>query len=142
MDKNFAKNILSVLTVEERKQFVLDLFKNLKPKEKQELLREITKENISEDMELIDKINPYTVVSYLEETGWEQFKIKKKYIKVYQKVINKVEFHQITIPIDKTLADYKEAMLDAIEQIAFLEGQSTEQLMLFLSSFSTNEKDI
>lgn len=139
MDKNFAKNILSVLTVEERKQFVLDLFKNLKPKEKQELLREITKENISEDMELIDKINPYTVVSYLEETGWEQFKIKKKYIKVYQKVINKVEFHQITIPIDKTLADYKEAMLDAIEQIAFLEGQSTEQLMLFLSSFSTSQ---
>ena len=139
MDKNFAKNILSVLTVEERKQFVLDLFKNLKPKEKQELLREITKENISEDMELIDKINPYTVVSYLEETGWEKFKIKKKYIKVYQKVINKVEFHQITIPIDKTLADYKEAMLDAIEQIAFLEGQSTEQLMLFLSSFSTSQ---
>lgn len=142
MDKNFAKNILSVLTTEERKQFALDLFKNLKPKEKQELLREITKENISEDMELIDKINPYTVVSYLEETGWEQFKIKKKYIKVYQKVINKVEFHQITIPIDKTLVDYKEAMFDAIEQIAFLEGQSTEQLMLFLSSFSTNEKDI
>lgn len=142
MDKNFAKNILSVLTTEERKQFALDLFKNLKPKEKQELLRGITKENISEDMELIDKINPYTVVSYLEETGWEQFKIKKKYIKVYQKVINKVEFHQITIPIDKTLVDYKEAMFDAIEQIAFLEGQSTEQLMLFLSSFSTNEKDI
>lgn len=142
MDENFAKNILSVLTEEERKQFALDLFKNLKPKEKQELLREITKESIGEDMELIDKINPYTVVSYLEETGWEQFKIKKKYIKVYQKVINKVEFHQITIPIDKTLVDYKEAMFDAIEQIAFLEGQSTEQLMLFLSSFSSNEKDI
>lgn len=142
MDKNFAKNILSVLTTEEREQFALDLFKNLKLKEKQELLREITKENISEDMELIDKINPYTVISYLEETGWEQFKIKKKYIKVYQKVINKVEFHQITIPIDKKLVDYKEAMFDAIEQIAFLEWQSTEQLMLFLSSFSTNEKDI
>lgn len=142
MDENFAKNILSVLTEEERKQFALDLFKNLKPKEKQELLREITKESIGEDMELIDKINPYTVVNYLEDTGWEQFKIKKKYIKVYQKIINKVEFYQITIPIDKTLADYKEAMFNAIEQIAFLEGQSTEQLMLYLSSLSANEKNI
>lgn len=45
MDKNFAKNILSVLTVEERKQFALDLFKNLKPKERQELLEEIKKIN-------------------------------------------------------------------------------------------------
>lgn len=45
MDKNFAKNILSVLTTEERKQFALDLFKNLKPKERQELLEEIKKIN-------------------------------------------------------------------------------------------------
>lgn len=41
MDENFAKNILSVLTEEERKQFALDLFKNLKPKEKQELFEVI-----------------------------------------------------------------------------------------------------
>lgn len=45
MDKNFAKNILSVLTVEERKQFALDLFKNLKPKERQEVLEMIKKQD-------------------------------------------------------------------------------------------------
>lgn len=45
MDKNFAKNILSVLTAEERKQFVLDLFKNLKPKEKQEVFEMIKKQD-------------------------------------------------------------------------------------------------
>ena len=42
------------------------------------------------------------------------------------------------IPIEKDLADYKQAMFEAIEQIALLEGQSTEQLMLYLLNPNTD----
>lgn len=67
-----------------------------------------------------------------------QYKTKKEYIKIFQKITEKEEFYQVIIPIDKTLADYKKAMFDAIEQIAFLEGQSTEQLMLYLLNPNTD----
>ena len=88
-------------------------------------------------MDLTEKINPHAVVRYLKDTGWMQYKTKKEYIKIFQKITEKEEFYQVIIPIDKTLADYKKAMFDAIEQIAFLEGQSTEQLMLYLLNPNT-----
>ena len=89
-------------------------------------------------MDLTEKINPHAVVRYLKDTGWMQYKTKKEYIKIFQKITEKEEFYQVIIPIDKTLADYKKAMFDAIEQIAFLEGQSTEQLMLYLLNPNTD----
>ena len=89
-------------------------------------------------MDLTEKINPHAVVKYLKDTGWISYKIQKEYIKIFQKITDKEEFYQVIIPIDKTLADYKKAMFDAIEQIALLEGQSTEQLMLYLLNPNTD----
>lgn len=89
-------------------------------------------------MDLTEKINPHAVVKYLKDTGWIQYKTKKEYIKTFQKITDKDEFYQVTIPIEKDLADYKQAMFEAIEQIAFLEGQSTEQLMLYLLNPNTD----
>ncbi|RHH18000.1 OB-fold nucleic acid binding domain-containing protein [Blautia obeum] len=89
-------------------------------------------------MDLTEKINPHAVVKYLKDTGWIQYKTKKEYIKTFQKFTDKDEFYQVTIPIEKDLADYKQAMFEAIEQIAFLEGQSTEQLMLYLLNPNTD----
>lgn len=89
-------------------------------------------------MDLTEKINPHAVVKYLKDTGWIQYKTKKEYIKIFQKITDKDEFYQVIIPIDKELADYKQAMFEAIEQIAFLEGQSTEQLMLYLLNPNTD----
>lgn len=89
-------------------------------------------------MDLTEKIDPHAVVKYLNDTDWIPFKTKKEYVKTFQKITKKEEFHQVLIPIDKTLADYKNAMFEAVEQIAFLEGQSTEQLMLYLLNPSTD----
>ena len=89
-------------------------------------------------MGLTEKINPHDVVKYLKDTGWIQYKTKKEYIKTFQKITDKDDFYQVIIPIEKGLADYKQAMFEAIEQIAFLEGQSTEQLMLYLLNPNTD----
>lgn len=89
-------------------------------------------------MDLTEKINPHDVVKYLKDTGWIQYKTKKEYIKTFQKITDKDDFYQVIIPIEKGLADYKQAMFEAIEQIAFLEGQSTEQLMLYLLNPNTD----
>ena len=89
-------------------------------------------------MDLTEKINPHAVVKYLKDTGWIPYKTKKEYVKIFQRITEEEEFYQVIIPIDKTLADYKKAMFDAIEQIALLEGQSTEQLMLYLLNPNTD----
>lgn len=84
-------------------------------------------------MDLIKKINPYIVVKYLIDAGWTPYKRKNESIKVFQKNTDKNEFCQVTIPIDKTLADYNQAMFEAVEQIALSEGKTAEQLILYLS---------
>lgn len=89
-------------------------------------------------MDLTDQINPHAVVKYLLDTGWFQYKTKKTYIKIFQRNTRNGDFYQVTIPIDKTLSDYKEAMFEAIEQISLFEGQSTEQLMLYLLNPNTD----
>lgn len=89
-------------------------------------------------MDLTEKINPHAVAKYLKDTGWTQYKTRKDYIKIFQKNTDKNEFYQVIIPVDKELADYKQAMFDAIEQIALFEGQSTEQLMLYLLNPNTD----
>ena len=53
-------------------------------------------------MDLTEKINPHAVVRYLKDTGWMQYKTKKEYIKIFQKITEKEEFYQVIIPIDKT----------------------------------------
>ena len=89
-------------------------------------------------MDMTEKINPHAVVKYLKDTGWTPFITKKEYVKIFQKITVENDFYQVVIPIDKTLADYKSAMFEAIEQIALLEGQSTEQLMLYLLNPNTD----
>lgn len=42
------------------------------------------------------------------------------------------DFFQVTIPMDKGLSDYKEAMYKAVETVALAEHKSIEQVMLFL----------
>ena len=45
-------------------------------------------------MDLTEKINPHAVVRYLKDTGWMQYKTKKEYIKIFQKITEKEEFYQ------------------------------------------------
>lgn len=88
--------------------------------------------------DLTEKINPHAFVKYLNDTGWIQWKTKRNYIKVFQKIKEDGEGFQVTIPLDKELLDYKEAIYEAIETVAFVEEQSTEQLLLFLLNPNTD----
>lgn len=83
------------------------------------------------------KLNPLAVMKYLTETNWQLYPIKRKDIKIFQ--YKKEDFfEQVTIPIDKMLRDYKDAMYDAICKIAHVEKKSVEQLMLYLLNPNTD----
>ena len=88
--------------------------------------------------DLTEKINPHAFVKYLKDIGWTQWETKRHYIKVFQKIKENGEGFQVTIPLDKELLDYKEAIYQAIETVAFVEEQSTEQLLLFLLNPNTD----
>lgn len=89
-------------------------------------------------MDLTEKINPLAFAKYLKDTGWNTFPTKKSYVKIFQITKSGKEAFQVNIPLDKNLSDYKNAMYQAIETVAFVEGQSTEQLLLFLLNPNTD----
>jgi len=80
--------------------------------------------------ELANRINPIVFAKYLEDTGWSKFQTKRKDIRIFQK--DSGEFFQVTIPMDDTLADYKDALYLACKKVAECEGRSLEQLYLYL----------
>lgn len=88
-------------------------------------------------MELTENINPLAFSKYLKDTGWDLFPSKKIQIKIFQ-CEKDHEFFQVTIPLEKTLADYKEAMYKAILNVANAEKKSVEQVMLYLLNPSTD----
>lgn len=83
------------------------------------------------------KLNPLAVTRYLTETNWELYPIKRNDIKIFQYKKENL-FEQITIPLDKMLRDYKNAMYDAICKVASVEKKSVEQLMLYLLNPNTD----
>lgn len=83
------------------------------------------------------KLNPLAVTRYLTETHWDSYPIKRKDIKIFQYRKENI-FEQVTIPLDKKLRDYKEAMYDAICRVAYVEKKSVEQLMLYLLNPNTD----
>lgn len=89
-------------------------------------------------MDLTEQINPHAFVKYLKDTGWNSFYTKKAYIKIFQITTDIGESFQVTIPLEKTLSDYKSAMYYALETVALVEGQSTEQLLLYLLNPNTD----
>lgn len=77
---------------------------------------------------LIEKLNPVAFVKYLKDTGWIYYPRKKDYIKVFQ-LERGDNFYQVTIPMEKFLRDYREAMYKAVSIAAEAESKSIEQLM-------------
>lgn len=82
-------------------------------------------------MDVAEKIKPFALIRYLTNTGWFSFPTKKTYVKIFQWNDGK-EFYQVTIPIDKTLGDYKLAMYKAVETVSRKEKRSMEQVTLHL----------
>ena len=89
-------------------------------------------------MNLTEKINPLAFARYLKDTGWLLFPTKKEYVKVFQIKTAGGESFQVNLPMDKNLSDFKSAMYQAVETVAFVENQSTEQLMLYLLNPNTD----
>lgn len=83
------------------------------------------------------KLNPLAVTKYLSETNWELYPIKRNDIKIFQYKKEDL-FEQVTIPLDKKLRDYKNAMYDSVCKIAYVEKKSVEQLMLYLLNPNTD----
>ncbi len=83
------------------------------------------------------KLNPLAVTKYLSQTNWELYPIKRKDVKIFQYKRENL-FEQVTIPLNKMLRDYKNAMYDAICKIAYIEKKSVEQLMLYLLNPNTD----
>ena len=88
-------------------------------------------------VDLTEKINPLAFSKYLKDTGWSLFPSKKTYIKTYQLEKND-DFYQVIIPVEKRLADYKEAMYKAVLTVAQTEKKSVEQVMLYLLNPNTD----
>lgn len=88
-------------------------------------------------LELTEQINPLAFVKYLKDTGWNSFQIMRKNIRVFQKEMGGA-FHQITLPMDKQLSDYKEAMYRAVKTVSEVECRSFEQIMLYLLNPNTD----
>ncbi len=75
------------------------------------------------------KLNPLVVTKYLTETNWELYPMKRKDIKIYQCKKEDL-FEQVTIPLDKKLRDYKNAMYDAVCKIAYVEKNQLSSLCI------------
>ena len=69
-------------------------------------------------MDLAEKISPFAFVKYLRDTGWQLF--------------------QVTIPVEKNLSDYKQAMYKAVETVSEVEDKSVEQVLLYLLNPNTD----
>lgn len=82
--------------------------------------------------DLAGKINPLEFCKYLQDLGWIEFvKIKKKDIKIFQKRDNE-KFSQVKIPMNRSLIDFSEAMLNACKDIADFTQKSLERVVLEL----------
>ena len=66
---------------------------------------------------MIECVNPTTFMNNIESLGWKKFPRKRTDIAIYQ-YDNGENFLQIVIPLDKTLFDYDEAMLNALKTIS------------------------
>ena len=82
-------------------------------------------------MKITEKINPVILTNYLAETGWNIYPSKRTDLKIFQ-YVNGEEFYQVTVPLDKNLSDYKQAMYRAVETVSRREKCSIEQLVLDL----------
>ena len=88
-------------------------------------------------LDLTEKINPLAFSKYLKDTGWNLFQTKRKDVKVYQYEKDD-EFYQVTVPLEKRLADYMDAMHKVLIPGVVVEKKSIEQVMLYLLNPNTD----
>ena len=83
----------------------------------------------------MDGIDPCKVISFLEESpfGWKLFPRHRDDIKIYQYKKEDGTLIQANIPLEKSLIDYREAMLSAMEEISLVEEKPIDDLISMFS---------
>lgn len=77
----------------------------------------------------VSQVNPSALAHYLRGKGWVQFKIRRIDIEIYQYLMDGQLLEQVTIPIDKELFDYSEALYESMQAVAGFEGRSVEEIL-------------
>lgn len=88
-------------------------------------------------LDMTEKLNPFAVCKYLEQTGWISFEFKRNDVKIFQFFQND-SFKQVMVPLEKSFSDYKNVMYDVVQNVADVEGKSVEQVMLYLLNPNTD----
>ena len=89
---------------------------------------------------LFDEINPEIFVQYLQNAGWKLFPRKRQDIKVFQ-IEKKDQLYQVTIPLDRTLGDYRNAMQMAVKEVASCQGKTEKEILSLLINMSINMRN-
>lgn len=88
-------------------------------------------------LDMTELLSPPAVVRYLKETGWVSYPNRRKNIRIFQMNHND-HFYQIVVPMDKDLADYHEAMYQAVSTLSEYEQRSLEEVFLYLLNPNTD----
>lgn len=78
----------------------------------------------------IKKINPFAIIRVLTKMGWKNIPRKNQQIRLMQKKVD-ANLHQVIVPMDRQLADYKEALITVIENVAKAEGKTADKVICF-----------
>lgn len=81
---------------------------------------------------LSERINTLLFAKYLKDSGWNHFDTKRKDIRVFQKTMSDGKFFQVVLPLERSLSDYSEAIMTAVETVAVAEESTSENLLMFL----------
>lgn len=84
---------------------------------------------------LINEIDPEIFCKYLQDSGWKQFPRKRQDIKVFQ-IEKGNDLYQATIPLDRKLGDYEEAMKMAVKEVALYKEVTEGEVLSFLIRIS------
>ena len=85
---------------------------------------------------LINEIDPEIFCKYLQDSGWKQFPGERQDIEVFQ-MEREDDFFQATIPLDRNLGDYEEAMKMAVKEVSVYKGVTEGEVLSSLVTMST-----
>ena len=73
--------------------------------------------------------NPEILVEKLKTDGWEYIPRKRSDIAIFQNEIGD-KFFQVTIPLDRNLGDFEEALQEAWKEVELFEQNNTKKTHL------------
>lgn len=86
----------------------------------------------------VDNISPEAVIAFAEKEGWKVIPRKDESVRVLQKHIGE-KLCPVTIPVDRSLGDYKEAMQAAVREIVAVKMIDPQKLMELLAAEKKGE---